>query len=444
MADAHNTSLNRTLLRLAIPTIFMNISLPLLGAVDTAVVGHLPEIYHVGAVGVGAMLFNVLYWSFGFFRMSTVGLAAQSHGAQTHAETLHILLRGIGLGIVVGLLVILLREAFTTIAFQVIKASPQVRLHAEEYVHIRAWAAPAVFVNLVFTGWFFGIKNVRFPVVVTLVVNGFNIGLDFWFVVGLGLTSDGVAWATVIAQYAGLVTTLGYFWWAHRGYLTHFHMPALLDWPRIRAILEMNRDIFLRTQGLLFVQVMFTAYSAAMGDLVLAANTILIQYRYITGYALDGFAVGAEVLVGSAKGRGNRAELLAAIRLSLIWGFVGGAGFAAVYGLLGNPIASLFTSNQEVLGLVAIYLIWAVVEPLVSNFCYMLDGVFVGATATRMMRNSMIFAAFGVFLPVFLWWENSFGNHGMLAAVLVFNGARGILLGYHTYRLSRSPEYKLV
>ena len=443
MVQPKYQKLNRAFLRLSLPTIFMNVSLPLLGAVDTAVVGHLPDIHHVGAVGVGAMLFNVLYWSFGFFRMSTVGLAAQSHGRGDEAETLHVLVRGVGLAVMFGLIVIALREPFIAAAFQFIHASPLVQENAEIYTRIRMLAAPAVFLNLVFTGWFFGVKNVRFPVMLTILINSLNIGLDFLFVVKWGMTSDGVAWATVLAQYLGVGATLIYFFAMFGGRLRLISLRAALDWPRVRAILGMNRDIFLRTLGLLFTQLMFISYSAAMGDTVLAVNTILIQYRYITGYALDGFAVGAEVLVGSAIGSGKRSELLATIRMSLVWGFLAAVGFTLVYALFGMPIAALFTNNEAVLALISVYLIWAVVEPLVSNFCYMLDGVFVGATATRMMRDSMLIAAILIFLPVFLWWEWAYGNHGMLAAVILFNGARGVLLGYLVWRLGRDPHFRL-
>lgn len=412
--------------RLSLPVIFMNISVPLVGAVDTAVVGHLSAVYFVGAVGVGAFLFNFLYWSFGFFRMSTVGLAAQAHGRGDRRELANVLARGLLLAVLFGLGAILLKGVITHAAFLFIKASPEVTLYATEYVHIRVWAAPAVFAMFVFTGWFFGVNNTTFPVVVTLVVNLLNAGLDYQFVVVGGMTSAGVAWATVISQYVGLGLVLVLFGLRYRGYLPLISLREVFQAREVVKLLKMNSDIFVRTVALLFSIALFTSRSAAQGDLILAANTILVQFRYITAFALDGFAVASEVLTGAAVGTGDMMGVRQVVKLSLIWGFGVGLVFSVVYLVGGSFFLRLFTDHPGILATAGVFLVWVVVDPLVANFSYMLDGVMVGATATRTMVGTMIFSVFVIYLPVFFWFESLWGNHGIWAASLVLFAARAL------------------
>lgn len=421
----------------------MNISVPLLGAVDTAVVGHLREVYYLGAVSLGALIFTMIYWAVGFFRMSTVGLAAQAHGRGDTQECMDLLGRALLLALLIGALVILLREAVLWAALRVFDASPQVEHYAAEYFRIRVFAAPAAFVLVVFQGWFYGLRNVAFPVTLTVFVNVLNVGLDLWFVWGWGYHSDGVAFATVISQYLGVTLTGVLFWRRYKDYWRRFSWGRLFSWPKLRIILSLNRDIFIRTLGLQFTIWYFMAKSASQGDLILAANSILVQMRYITSYALDGFATAAEVTVGSAIGAGNRPDVLAAIRVSLIWGLVVGGCISGLYLATSPWWPGWFTNNPEVLTLIYTYLLWVLIEPWLSNVCYIMDGIYVGATASRLMRNSMLISALLVFWPAIELLSWLYGNHGMWAATVLLYVARAITLTPPLRRLWRGQGVQL-
>ena len=421
----------------------MNISVPLLGAVDTAVVGHLKEVYYLGAVSLGSVIFTMMYWALGFFRMSTVGLAAQAHGSGNHSQSAEVLGRALVLALVMGITVILGRDAIAWAAFRLFDASAPVEQFAAEYFGIRVFAAPAAFVLMIFQGWFYGVKNVAYPVVIMVLVNSLNIGLDLLFVQAWGFKSDGVAWATLISQYLGLLVTLGLFFLRYSHYRRRMTLRGIFSWRRFRELLALNLDIFLRTLALQSASLYFVAKSAALGDLVLAANSVLLQMRYISTYALDGFATAAEVLVGSAIGAENRADLLSGIRLSLRWGMAVGAAISMLY-LATSPWWPLFFTNHAgVLALVQTYLVWVILEPWVSNLCFIMDGIYVGATASRLMRNGMVLSVLLVFLPAIEILAYFFGNHGMWAAGLLLYLTRTLVLLPPLRRLWRGTGVRL-
>jgi MATE family multidrug resistance protein len=434
---------NRTIVRMALPTILMNVSVPLLGAVDTAVMGHLPDVRYLGAVSLGSLVFTTFFWGFAFFRMSTVGLTAQTHGQGDAREAAHVLGRGLLLSLAAGLAVALLREPIGWAAFRLLNASPEVERLGREFFGIVALAMPAALLLQVFQGWFYGIKRVGFPVVLTIFVNAANIVLSLALVLGFGLASKGVAYATFSAQYLGLLLTLAVFFRRHAGYWRLLSPRALVDGARLREILALNGDIFLRTLCLLFANAYFMSQTAALGDAILAANSILLQFRGIAVYALDGFATAAEVAVGSALGGGRRAELLEAISLSQQWGLAVGGAISLLYLGLAPWLPHLFTANPDVLALVFTFYVWIVLEPWISNVCFILDGVFIGATATRSMRNSMILAVCIVYLPAIFVLGRLFGNHGMWAAYLLLYFARSATLYWHVRRLRIVPGYAL-
>jgi len=422
----------------------MNISLPLLGAVDTAVVGHLEEVYQVGAVSLGSLIFTILFWAFGFFRMSTVGLAAQAHGRKNDEECAEILGRGVVLGFVFGIVMIVLAPLFNEVAFYLMNASTEVEIHAREYFLIRSYGAPAVFITMVFTGWFYGLKNITYPVILTLFNNAVNAVLDVWFVWGLDFKSEGVAWASLIAHYLGAGLMLLLFFFKYRSYWQLMKWEGVFDQTKMLSFMKTNFDIMLRTLSLLFSHAIFMAKSAALGDAILAVNTILIQFRHITSYALDGFATAAEVVVGSAIGADNRDALLRTIRLVQRWGMVVGACFSLVYLAGFSWLPRLFTHHQAILDLIAIYMIWIVLEPLISNIPFILDGIFIGATGTKTMRNTMIFSVFVIYVPLFYLLAHFFGNHGMLAATMFLYLSRGATLQFYVHRLANRGDYRLV
>lgn len=443
IAIFRGTEANRTFLRLAVPTILMNISVPLLGAVDTAIMGHLPDVAYLGAVSLGSVVFITLFWAFAFFRMSTVGLTAQNHGRGDTHEVAQVLGRGLLLSVVVGVIIALLREPIGWAAFHFLNASPEVGRLGREFFTIVALAMPAALMMQVFQGWFYGIKNVAFPVTLTIIVNAANIVFSLTFVLGLGMTSNGVALATCLAQYLGLLVTAAVFLRRYGAYWRQLTWRSLFHAASLRAILAMNGDIFLRTLCLLFANAYFMSRSAALGDAILAANSILLQFRNLAVYALDGFATAAEVTVGNALGSGRRDDLLQAIALSQQWGLAVGAAISAIF-LAGMPwLPPLFTSNATVLPLVLTFYIWIVLEPWISNVCFVLDGIFIGATGTRSMRNSMVIAVIGVYVPAILLLGHWFGNHGMWAAYLLLYSARSATLYVHIRRLRRDPAYAL-
>ena len=420
--------LNRHILHLALPNIVSNISVPLLSSVDMGLVGHLPDSWSIGAVAVGGMIFNFVYWGFGFLRMSTSGLTAQAYGQKDKRLSSLILSRAFGVALIAALLLVFFRGVIADIAFFLVDASPQVELAARTYFLIRIFAAPATLSLYVLLGWFLGMQNARFPMIISIVVNLLNVALDAWFVLVLNLGVAGVAWGTVIAQYVGMILALYFIRQYYRSHIRRFRASEIWHKQELIQLFKLNRDIFIRTLLLIFVFSFFTAKSASFGDSVLAANSILIQLWMIFSYGIDGFAYAAESLVGKYIGAGDRGQLRATIRLLFKWGAGLGLAVSLIYLLLGRPILSLFTNQETVLTLALSYLGWTIAAPLINSFSYIWDGVYIGATASAGMRNSMILATLVFFLPVYYIGHSLWGNHGMWLAMLLFMAARGISL----------------
>ena len=400
-------------------------------------------VYFVGAVGLGSLVFSVLYWGVSFLRMGIVGLTSQSQGAGDLGEAGAILGRGISLALLLGFVMIVAQQAVAWAAFGAIDATPETELHARAYFHIRVLAAPAALLGMVFTGWFYGMQRVMLPVVIQIGVNAINILLDLWFVRSLGLAVEGVAWATVIAQYAGLGANLAGFALVFPGFWGRVATRAVFSRDRLLAMLAINGDLFIRTACLLGAQYYFMARSAAHGDLILAANSILFHFRNFTAYGLDGFSSGAEVLVGSAIGGARRQQLRLAIRLSLVWGGLLGVVVAAVYWFARAPLLAAFTDQSPVLELAQAAMIWIVLDAILGCYAHILDGIFFGATASRTMRNAMLVTVGVFYFPTFLVLEPIFGNSGMWAAIVVLMVVRGITLAIPLAIALRRPEWRL-
>ncbi len=443
MPELSLSPLHRRILRIAFPTIFMNISVPLLGAVDTAVVGHLDAVHYVGAVGIGSLIFSVLYWGVSFLRMSVIGLASQSHGRGDLDECGAVLGRGLLLALVLGLAFIAARGLIASAAFGLIDATPAVQRYAESYFAIRVLAAPAALIGMVFTGWFYGMHRVLLPVAIQIGINAVNMILDIVFVFELGMAFDGVAWATVVTQYAGLVATVAAFFWVFPGFWRRAVSPAVFERRALVRLLALNGDLLIRTASLLAATFYFMARSAALGELILAANTILMQFRNLTAYGLDGFSTGAEVLVGGAIGSQRRDELHGVIRLALLWGGAAGVGFGLFYLLGQRWWLAAFTENGEVLALAGTFMIWVVIEAMVGSFAHILDGIYFGATATRTVRNAMLITVFAVYFPAFLVLERLAGNHGMWAAIVILMLTRAASLAVPLALAMRRPQWRL-
>lgn len=412
------------LLKIAAPIVLSNATVPLLGAVDTGVVGQMGQAAPIGAVGVGSVILISLYWVFGFLRMGTSGLAAQAHGAGDMAERGAILLRALLIGAVAGLVFIAAQGLLFQAAFAIAPAGDEVETLAQHYLAIRIWGAPATIAAYAVTGWLIAVERTRAVLLLQLWINGVNVILDLWFVLGLGWGVGGVAAATLIAEWTGLALGL----WLCRDELIPVWRAALTRLPdraALRVMLAVNRDIMIRS---VLLQLSFTTFvflGARQGDVTLAANQVLLQFLAITAYALDGFAFAAETLVGQAVGARAREDLRRAGRLAMQWGFAGAALMALGFALAGPAIIDLMTTAPDVRAEARAFLPWLVAAPLIGVASWIYDGIFIGATLTAQMRRTMMLSV-AIYAAALAILPPAFGNHGLWAALMVLNAARGI------------------
>jgi len=427
--------LDRRLWALAWPLMLTNITVPLLGLVDTAVLGHLSRPVYLAAVAVGANLFSVLYWAFGFFRMGTTGLVAQARGRRDDRALMQVLVQSLLVALGLGLALILLQQPLITIGLDLMNASPTVTTLAREYASIRIYSAPAVLCQYTLIGWMIGVQYPRGTLLVNVLANALNMVLDLALVTGLGLHSDGVAWATLIAEYAA--TGLGaWLVWHRRPSGVALDRRLLGVAADYWALLRVNRYLMVRTVCLLLTFAFFTAQGARLGDTVVAANAVLLTFLMIISNGLDGFANGAEALVGEAVGERSRARFRAVCAAAARWSFIGSLLFALAFILAGSTIIHLLTDLETVRREALLYMPWIWALPVVAVWSYLLDGIFIGAVQTRLMQNTMLLSVIGVFLPA--WWlTRSWGNHGLWFALSLFLLARGLSMGAAFRWLSR-------
>ena len=418
---------HRRVLSIAVPIVLANATVPILGAVDTGVVGQIGLAAPIGAVGIGAIILSALYWVFGFLRMGTVGLTSQARGAGEDGEVAALLTRALMIGVVAGVALVVLQVPLMWASFQVSPASPEVETLARSYMRIRIWSAPAAIAMYGITGWLIAVERTRAVLVLQLWMNGLNITLDLWFVLGLGWGVDGVAFATFLAEWSGLALAL----WFCRGV---FRGPDWRVWARVfdgvrlRHMASVNGDIMIRSMLLQAIFVSFLFFGAGFGDVTLAANQVLMQFLMITAYGMDGFAAAAEALVGQAMGARQRAALRRGAVMTSFWGLVVVIALAVVFALMGGAIIDLMTTSPEVRDMARIYLPYMVAAPLLGWASWMLDGIFIGATRAADMRNMMAvsFVIYGVAIWLLM---PMLGNHGLWLALLISFVARGISLG---------------
>ena len=432
---------NRRVLKVAIPIVIANATVPILGAVDTGVVGQLGQAAPIGAVGIGAIILTGIYWLFGFLRMGTTGLTSQAHGAGQPAEVSAMLTRALMLGLAGGLAVIALQMPLFRLAFHLSPASAEVESLARGYLQIRVFSAPAMIALYGITGWLIALERTRAVLVLQVWMNGLNILLDLWFVLGLGWGVEGVALATFLAEWTGLALGL----WLCRA---AFRQPAWRDWPRVferarlRQVMSVNGDIMLRSLMLQAIFMSFLFLGARFGDVTLAANQVLLQFLHITAYALDGFAFAAEAMVGQALGARARDTLRRAALLSSFWGGIMVVLLALVFAVAGGAIIDLLTKAGDVQSAARLYLPYMVAAPLLGVGSWMLDGIFIGATRTRDMRNMMALSL-AVYVAAVWALVPLFGNHGLWGALLISFVARGatLMLRYPALeRAAAAPE----
>ena len=419
--------MNREALRLAVPNILSNVSVPLLSTVDTALMGHLGPA-QLAAVGLASMLFNFLYWNFGFLRMGTTGITAQAYGARDADAQARTLAQAAALAVALAALLLAAQGPLLRVGSAALSTPAEAAPLVTRYFAIRIWAAPAALLLYVVNGWLFGQQNARAPLALALLTNGVNIAASVYLVRYRGWALEGVAWGTVLAQYVTLAAAVGLLRLRYRPLVARIRVAWVGEWGAYRRLVRVNADIFLRTLCLTFAFGFFYARSAAAGTLALASSTVLLQFLNWMSYAVDGFAYAAEALVGKYVGAGDPARVRRAIRLSMGYGFALAVAFALAYGLLGEPIVALFTDDAAVRAEAASLLGFLVALPLVGTACYIWDGVFVGLTATRAMRDTMLISL-GVYLGTYATALTAVADPiaALWIALLAFLGARGLL-----------------
>ena len=417
---------SQRILHIAIPSIISNITVPLLGLIDVTIVGHLGSASYIGAIAVGSMLFNMIYWIFGFLRMGTSGLTAQSYGAHDLKEVTRILLRSTGISLMLALALLILQYPIRLIAFELIDTSAEVQQLATLYFHICIWGAPATLGLYSFSGWFIGMQNSRFPMFIAITQNIVNIVASLLFVFVFGMKVEGVALGTLIAQYAGLF--MAYLLWLryYRPLRKYISRKQLFTHDAMKRLFQVNRDIFLRTLCLVAVTVFFTSTGAAFGDVVLAVNTLLMQLFTLFSYIMDGFAYAGEALTGKYIGAGNRQELQRTIRHLFGWGIALSLAFTLLYGIGGKEFLGLLTNEQSVISASGDYFYWVLAIPYAGFAAFLLDGICIGATSTHIMLKAMVVAS-GSFFLIYYSLHNVLHNHALWLGFIVYLALRGIM-----------------
>ncbi|MGR5064598.1 MATE family efflux transporter DinF [Photobacterium sp. DNB22_13_2] len=418
-------TLHRQVFALALPMVLSNITVPLLGLVDAAVIGHLEHAWYLGGVAVGGTMINVTFWLLGFLRMATTGLSAQAYGASDRDAQARVFIQGIALAWLMALVLLVFHRPVADLIFHFSSASSEVKTFAEQYFSIRIWGAPAALANFVIMGWLLGSQNAKLPMWLLIVTNVVNISLDVLFVLGFGWKVQGAAAASVLAEYSGLALGL---WFVSRQWLSQ----ALPAWrSKLGSILhgtgrllKLNRDIFLRSLCLQLTFTFMTFQGATLGDNVVAANAVLMSFLMLVSYAMDGFAYAMEAMVGKAIGARNREELGRSLVGTTFWSLMISLVLTLAFAVFGRDIIALISDIPAVQQEAAQYLPWLAAVPLVAMWCFLLDGIFIGATRGREMRNSMFVATCCYFA---IWWLLAgFGNHALWGAMLGFMAMRGI------------------
>ena len=420
--------MNKKILNLAIPNIISNITVPLVGLVDLALMGHQQSEIFIGAVSIGAMIFMFLYSGFGFLRMGTSGFTAQAYGQRRLDKSIHTLSRALLVAISAAILLILFQHPLSYFIFNIIGGSPEVEEYAKEYFFIRIWAAPATLSIYAFTGWFLGMQNSRSPMAIAITINVMNVILSISFVKYFGMKSDGVALGTVLAQYSGLFLSIIFFRKYYSRLLKYWNKKAMMNMQAFKEFFRVNKDILIRTILLTGTLFYFNAKSASFGDTILAVNSLLLQFLWIFSFFIDDFAFAAESLVGKYVGAGNTSSLKKAIKMLFLWGIGISMPVTLIYHFGGNAILHLLTNNKEIIEACSPYRFWVSFIPIVTFSAFLWDGIYVGATASATMRNAMIISSLLIFFPIFYFTQDTLGNHGLWLAITLFMAGRGLFL----------------
>jgi len=427
--------MNKQILRLAIPSILANITIPLVGLVDTAIVGHISDAHAIGGIAIGTMLFDLLYWNFGFLRVGTSGMTAQAFGRGDREQCARLLAQSVGIALIGAALIWLLQWLFVTAALAIVPCSAEVASFARDYFFVRVWAAPATLSLMAIKGWFIGMQDTVSPMITDMVVNVVNMAVSYTLAVYTPLGALGVAYGTVVAQFTGLLLSIVILMWKYRHvWLGISFLRLLRDMRGMRQLISLNANLFVRSLCFMIVYVGFTSLSSLYGDTDLAVCSILMKLFMLVSYFVDGFAYAGEALVGKYIGQqknsppfreGEGVGLL--VRLLFLWSLGVGVVFTMIFALWSIPMYRMMTSDVVVLGRLTDFTAWLIAMPIVSTLAFMWDGVYTGATAGKQIRNGMILAAIGFVLGYVAtahWW----GVHALFVGYFLHLAARVIYL----------------
>jgi len=394
--------------------------------VDLHLMGYLNSEIFMGAVALGGVIFNFVYWGFAFLRMSISGISAQAYGRKNKQEISMVLYRGLFVAFIGSILLLFFQNGLEKFSFWLLDGSPEVKELARNYFYIRIWAAPAAISLMVITGWFLGMQNALYPMIISITINIVNIICSFLFVQHFNMQEKGVALGSLIAQYTGLILALILFIKKYSWVLSYFNLKAIAILSHIKDFLNVSGDIFIRTWCVIAVFTFFTSKSAAYGDLALAANSALIQFLFLFSYFLDGFAYAAEAIIGKYFGAKNKVKLLEASVKLFHWGTFFGIIFTATYFFWGNNLLHIFTNKQNVLIEAQKYLPWLVLIPIASFASFIWDGIYIGSTASKAMRNTMLIASIIFFFIPYYLLENRIGVHALWLSMILFMLSRSV------------------
>ncbi|MBO4659816.1 MAG: MATE family efflux transporter [Prevotella sp.] len=430
---------DRQILRLALPSIISNITVPLLGLVDVAIVGHMGSAVYIGAISIGSMIFNILYWVFGFLRMGTSGLTSQALGRRDLTAVTQLLVRALAVGLSVAVAILVLQVPLKYVALRILSPEPEIMRLASLYFNVCVWGAPAMLTLYALMGWYVGMQNTRFPMFISFTQNIINILASLTLVYGFGMKVEGVALGTLIAQYAGVAIAI-FLLLRHYGRLrSHFRWEGLFVYVKMLDFFKVNSDIFIRTLCLVAVNLFFLAAGARQGAVVLAVNTLLTQLYILFSYVVDGFAFAGEAMSGKYLGAGNGRALRDTVRRVFFWGTAIAVAFTAAYALGGRHFLALLTDEAVVVDASAAFFPWAVAVPLAGVAAFVWDGIFIGVTATRSMLLSSAVAT-AVFFAVYLVFREPLGNHALWMAFVTYLLVRGITQTLLWQRIKKPAE----
>lgn len=410
--------------KIALPLILSNLTVPLLALTDSMVMGHLSSAYYLAAVGFGSSVFAFIYWCFGFLRQGTTSFIAQAFGRQDLQACVAFFLRGTFLALTIAAILLLMQHQIGNVIHYFLRTRPQISTAAINYFDVRIWAAPATLMNYVFNAWFLGTKRTRNCLYLMLVINGLAVVLDIVFVFGLYMTARGVALADVIGQWSGSIFAASLL--LRQKYFKQHLTIAIFQWQQFRKLMALNRDIFIRTACLMVAFLFFDYQGALLGNDFLAANTVLINMMMFMAYAQDGFNNAAEILVANSLGQKNSVYFWQSIRATCLWSVIVGVVSSLLFFSCGHQIIHMITSIPEVMHLAGQYLPWIIVAPMITVWCFWLDGVFMGASWGRELRNGMLVAVATFFI---VWYLGlSYGNEGLWLALISLFAARSIMM----------------